>query len=173
MQGTNLAGVSKLFLTNQQWNVNMPVTTFVNAGNNSFQFAVPNDATGLLAGVYMVSAQITVNTQVLPTNSVPLAIAPKLSTLPATLASGSKVGVSVTCTPNVRPGQQVSLIIGSQSAPADDITAATSTPSFTFQPLQPTGGNVPVRLRVDGIDSPIIDMTTKPPSFTGPTTKVT
>jgi hypothetical protein len=30
-----------------------------------------------------------------------------------------------------------------------------------------------VRLRVDGIDSPIIDMTTKPPSFTGPSVKVT
>ncbi|HET9364085.1 MAG TPA: DUF4255 domain-containing protein [Candidatus Angelobacter sp.] len=173
VQGTNLTGVSKVFLTNQQWNVSEPVTAFVNAGNNSFQFAVPSAATALVAGVYMVSAQITVNTQILPTNSVPLAIAPKLTTVPTPLASGSKVNVAVKCTPNVRPGQQVSLIIGSQSAPADDFAAATDSPTFTFQPLHGSGGSVPVRLRVDGIDSPIIDMTTKPPSFTGPTTTVT
>jgi hypothetical protein len=32
---------------------------------------------------------------------------------------------------------------------------------------------VPLRLRVDGIDSPIINMASKPPAFTGPTITVT
>ncbi len=49
----------------------------------------------------------------------------------------------------------------------------TNSPSFTFPTLQPTGQPVPVRLRVDGIDSPIIDMTKLPPVFTGPSVQVT
>ncbi len=172
--GSNLAGVSTVFLVNQQRSVTLKVTTFLNAGNSSFQFVVPNDPANLPVGVYMVSAQIAVSGQILPTNSVPLAIAPKLvpASVPATLASGANVAVSVTCTPDLRPGQQVSLIIGSQAAPADDFAVATTSPSFTFESLLPTGGIVPVRLRVDGIDSPIVDMTTKPPTFTGPKTQV-
>jgi hypothetical protein len=50
---------------------------------------------------------------------------------------------------------------------------ATNSPSFTYPNLQPTSGAVPLRLRVDGIDSPIINMTSTPPAFTGPTVKVT
>ena len=47
-------------------------------------------------------------------------------------------------------------------------------PSFTFATLQSTGGSaVPVRLRVDGVDSPILNLTSATPSFTGPTVTVT
>jgi hypothetical protein len=40
-------------------------------------------------------------------------------------------------------------------------------------PLVPTAQPVPVRLRVDGIDSPVVDMTSKPPKFAGPSVQVT
>jgi hypothetical protein len=123
--------------------------------------------------VYLISAQITVSGETLPTNSVPLAIAPKITVSAGTVASGTNVVLSIQCTPNLQPGQQVSLIIGSQAAPADDFSAPTNTPSFTFQSLQSTAGPVQLRLRVDGIDSPIIDMTTTPPKFNGPTIQVT
>ena len=168
--GSNLAGVSTVFLVNQHLGVAQQITTFLKAGNTSFQFIVPDVA----VGVYMVSAQIKVNMETLPTNSVPLAIAPKITMVPASpVPSGANIAVSITCTPNLQPGQQVSLIIGSQSAPANDFSAPTNSPTFTFQSLQPTIGAVPVRLRVEGIDSPIIDITAKPPKFTGPTIQVT
>jgi hypothetical protein len=167
--GSNLSGVSAIFLVNQQLGVSQPVTTFINASNRSFQFTVPS----VPAGVYLISAQITVSGETLPTNSVPLAIAPKITVSAGTVASGTNVVLSIQCTPNLQPGQQVSLIIGSQAAPADDFSAPTNTPSFTFQSLQSTAGPVQLRLRVDGIDSPIIDMTTTPPKFNGPTIQVT
>jgi hypothetical protein len=74
----------------------------------------------------------------------------------------------------VRPAQQASLIIGGQQAPADPFSVPTNSPSFTFETLESTGGaSVPVRLRVDGIDSPIIDMSLPDqPVFTGPSVQV-
>ena len=72
----------------------------------------------------------------------------------------------------MRPGQDVSLLIGGQEAPADPFTTPTKSPSFTFPDLQPTP-SVPVRLRVDGVDSPILDFTKDPPVFSGPMVTVT
>jgi hypothetical protein len=82
------------------------------------------------------------------------------------IASGN-VTLTVPCTPFLRPGQEVFLMIGDQQAAADAFAAPTNTPSFTYQDLQPTGGSVPARMRVDGVDSPIIDMTKSPPQFLG------
>jgi hypothetical protein len=107
------------------------------------------------------------------TNSLPFAIAPGiLAGAPTALASGNTT-VTVPCRPFLRPGQQVFLIIGDQQAAADPFTVATNSPSFTYPNLQPTAGAVPLRLRVDGIDSPIINMTSTPPAFMGPSVTVT
>jgi hypothetical protein len=183
VQGSNLDGASSVLLVNQMRGIQQSITPLLNATSSSFQFAVPNPSlpppqpnpTDLPAGVYVVSAQIPSGTDTLQTNSVPLTIAPKIdsSWAPVTLASGPSVTVSIPCAPYVRPSQQVFLLIGSQQAPADAFTTPTNSPSFTFQPLQPTAQPVPVRLRVDGLDSPIIDMTQTPPKFSGPLVKVT
>ena len=131
--------------------------------------------TDLPAGVYLLTAQVPAGANVVNTNGLPLAIAPSISPAwaPGVLASGSAVTVTVPCAPYLRPGQQASLLIGDQQAPADLITTPTNSPAFTFPILQPTGGIVPVRIRVDDIDSPIIDMTQSPPVFTGPSVQVT
>ena len=59
-------------------------------------------------------------------------------------------------------------ILGNQLTVADPIAAPTNTPSFTYPDLQPTGGPVRARLRVDGIESRFVDRTTTPPTFVGP-----
>src|SRR6202030_4315483 len=91
-------------------------------------------------GVYLVTGLITSGTDVLQSNGVPLAIAPKIASSwgPGTIASGPSVTVSVPCTPYLRPSQQVSLLIGSQEAQADAFTTPANSPSFTFKPLLPT-----------------------------------
>ncbi len=48
-------------------------------------------------------------------------------------------------------------VLASPAAPVNDATAS-------FEGLVP-GAQVPVRLRVDGIDSPVIDLATTPPSL--------
>ena len=147
-----------------------------NVGDLSFQFALtPPEATAanLPAGVYLVSAQI--GTGGVSTNSLPLAIAPQIQSWSSTsIPSGANVVVPVTCAPNLFVGQQASLLIGEQEGLlAAHISAATNALNFTFANLQPTSVAVPVRLRVDGVDSSIIDMTKKPPIFAGPSTRVT
>lgn len=180
--GGNLGAVTAAVLVNARAGVQQTITTVTNASPGSFRFTLPNPAqpnsTDLPAGVYLLSSTFGTGPTAATSNGLPLAIAPKLNaaSLPATVASGASVHLTVTCAPYVRAGQQVSLLIGSQEASADAIVAPqtrTNTPSFTFSNLQPTGSPVPVRLRVDGIESPSIDMMSSPPSFLGPFLKVT
>jgi hypothetical protein len=117
------------------------------------------------AGVYQISGQFPGVPGPLNSNSLPFAIAPDISTWsPGIIPSGATT-LTVPCKPFVQPGQDVSLIIGNQQAPANPFAVATNTPSFAYANLQQTGGAVPARMRVDGVDSAIIDMTATPPQF--------
>jgi Pvc16 N-terminal domain len=185
VQGSNLNGASDVVLVNAPKGIRQTITPLLSPTITSFQFAVPNpflpppqpNPTDLPAGIYVLTAQIPSGPDTLETNGIPLAIAPKIdpASVPGTLASGPNVTVSVSCAPYVRPSQQAFLLIGSQAAPADwpPNPIPTNSPSFTFPLLQPTAQPVPVRLRVDGIDSPIIDMTQTPHAFSGPSVQVT
>jgi Pvc16 N-terminal domain len=182
VNGQNLLGATAVVLTSSRLGIPQTVTGLSSVGNSSFQFTVPNPAlpppqtnpTDLPAGLYLLSAQVPVGTSTVSTNGLPLAIAPKITSLsPASLTSGTTPQtLTVSCTPYLRPQQQVSLLIGGQETIATAFTAPTNSPSFTFQSLQKTGVPVPVRLRVDGVDSSIIDMTKTPPVFLGPPTVI-
>jgi hypothetical protein len=179
VQGSNLTGVTSVLLTNPALDISQTLTPLPGGTGASFTFTLPNPnlpapqptPTDLPAGIYTLSAQVASVT----TNSLPLAIAPRIAATwaPAALTSGPSVTVQVPCAPYLRVGQQAFLLIGAQQAPAEAFTTPTNTPSFLFEQLQSTGGQaVPVRLRVDNLDSPIIDMTKTPPVFTGPTLEV-
>jgi hypothetical protein len=174
--GTNLTGATGIVLSNARQGVQQVITPLQAAGATSFQFTIPDPGSypDLPAGLYLASAQFPSGTSTVTTNALPLAIAPKLGAgwPPASLPAG-KLAVTVPCTPYLRPGQQVSLLIGGQQAPADPFTTPTRSPSFTFASLRPTSQKVPVWLRVDGIDSPLIDATSTPPAFSGPFVQVT
>jgi len=177
VQGSNLTGATGVLLINSLRGIRQSIASLSNVGNTSFQFTVPSPAlpppNDFPAGVYVLSAQVTSGSDVVSTNSLPFAIAPTItSPFPGTLTSGPSVNVTVSCAPDLRVGQQASLLIGGQEAQADAFTSPTNSPSFTFTPLQPTDHKVPVWLRVDGIDSPFIDMTQSPPVFPGPLVKV-
>jgi hypothetical protein len=169
--GNHLTGATGVVLNNSLRQISQTLVPTV-LSDISLTFKPPDLGipTELAAGIYDLSVQMPTATM---TNSLPFAIAPEiLAGAPTTLASGNRT-VTVPCRPFLRPGQQVFLIIGDQQAMADAFTAATNSPSFTYSNLLPTIGAVPLRLRVDGIDSPIINVTSKPPAFTGPTMTVT
>ena len=181
VQGTALKDTTGILLSTALQRQQLSITSLQNLSDKSFQFVIPNPAppppgsspTDLPAGVYVLTATVTTTTDTLTTNSIPLTIAPKItSAFPATLQSGNPVHVPVTCAPFVRDNQQVSLLIGGQQAPADSFQGATNTPSFTFTPLQPTSASVPVWLRVDGVDSQIVDSSGTTPTYSGPLTQV-
>ena len=175
VQGRNLNGATGVLLINSLRQIQQSITALLNVTDASFQFVPPKlNAPGELpAGIYNVSAQAGSGLNTVDTNSLPFAIAPDISTwAPGGIASGNTT-LAVPCTPFLRPGQQVFLIIGDQQVAANPFTTPTNSPSFTYPALQPTGGFVPARLRVDGIDSPVIDMTKTPPGFSGPMVQVT
>jgi hypothetical protein len=184
VEGNDLGTVTGVRLVSSRLGVDQVLAPVANVQPDSFQFTIPNpplpspqpNPTDLPASVYVLSAQAPSGSDVLSTNGLPLAIAPmiKASWVPGTIGAGSNVSVTVPCAPYLRPSQQASLIIGGQQAPADPFSTPTNSPSFTFAALESTGGeSVPVRLRVDGIDSPIIDLTVPDkPQFTGPAVQV-
>jgi uncharacterized protein DUF4255 len=124
------------------------------------------------AGIYTAELSVQKPGEPKPrhTNSIPLTIAPQLQagSLPAsvTLGGGTTLTLTPTCVPDVFPGQRVSLLLGGYEALADPFAAPTANPSFTFNDVLPD--RYWVRLRVDGIDSLLVDPTTMPPSFIGP-----
>ncbi len=183
VRGSNLAGITRLVLTNPRLGITPVSAAPTTISDASLQFVLPNPPapvppaapTDLPAGVYLLSAEAASGATSVTTNSLPLAIAPTITVPPPSPVTPDAQGnatVSITCAPYLRPGQEVSLLIGSQAAPATAFKAPTNTPSFSFSSLQATGAPVPVRLRVDGIDSPIIDLTQPQPVFTGPTIQI-
>ncbi len=174
VQGNHFTGATGVMLSNSLRGINQTLVPTV-LSDISLTFTPPDLGvpTELAAGIYDLSVQVPWMSTTITTNSLPFAIAPEiLAGAPTALASGNTT-VTVPCRPFLRPGQQVFLIIGDQQAGPNPFTAATNSPSFTYPNLQPTNGAVPMRLRVDGIDSPVIDMTSTPPAFMGPTVKVT
>jgi hypothetical protein len=171
--GSNLLGASNITISNSRLLIQYSIAP-ASVTATSLQFTLPLDPANLPAGFYILTVQVTTPNDVISTNSLPLMIAPKITGgVPATMPSGG-ASLTISCTPELQPGQQVSLLIGGQEAPVNNLSStAISSPSFAFASLQPTGTAVPVWLRVDGVDGPTIDLTAKPPVFAPPMTQVT
>jgi hypothetical protein len=99
-------------------------------------------------------------------NQLALLLGPKITTVfPITVPrdGSGNVTFTLTCAPDVRAGQQVSLLLGSLQILPNPWSAPAS--SFTFMVEQAPVGEHLARLRVDGIDSPLIDPKAVPPVF--------
>ncbi len=94
------------------------------------------------------------------TNALPLALAP--ASAPSAAPSAGGTTITVTCQPAIRPGQTVAILAGQEMALVDSPVTPASSASAEFTGLAP-GSQVPVRLRVDGVDSPVIDLGADPP----------
>lgn len=99
-------------------------------------------------------------------NALPLPLAPLLTgTLPLQVARDSTRAavLAVTCAPAVRPDQRAALLLGDREFPAPPRPAPTQTITFTI-PDAPVGEHR-LRLRVDGVDSDLVDRHAPEPTF--------
>lgn len=107
-------------------------------------------------------------------NSVAIQIAPRpqLPPVSVTRPDAETVRVTLAIDPEIRPGQQVELILGGTAALAPPRTAAQGQASFDL-PALPAGA-YPLRLRVDGVESWLVqrvrppvapDFRPRPPAF--------
>lgn len=103
------------------------------------------------------------------TNEISFSLAPTiLFPIGVTKGLKNKVTFAVTCKPEVKPEQNISLLVGDREIPAQPHPSPTG--SFTFETTLPSEMLKPgmkhlVRLRVDGVDSILIDRTKTPPQF--------
>jgi hypothetical protein len=96
----------------------------------------------------------------LASNALPSALAPAAT---AALAhAGGETSVTFACAPPVRPGQTVAVIVGREMVLVPSPAAATGTIAASVPGLD-RGASLTVRLRVDGVDSPVIDRAAVPP----------
>lgn len=124
-----------------------------------------------VAGWYAVTVEITTtpdqpNPPVHSTNALPMALAPTMTnTMPlkATISTNGTATVKLKCSPDVQPGQRVALLLDDQEIPA----AARTDPvaSLSFPVPQAVAGTYLIRLRVDGVDSLLVDRTVTPPVY--------
>jgi hypothetical protein len=154
---------------------NAPIEIKVPAGPNAtattVRVTIPNNAADWPAGIY--TAQVLVerpgDSFRRSTGEFPFALAPSFTIAPASAPAGA-ITYIVTATPEVLPQQRVSLLVGSGPVNADPHPAKTAT--LTFDAVVDIPGDYFVRLRVDGVDSLLVDKSAKPPVF-DPAQKVT
>ncbi|MFC5742700.1 DUF4255 domain-containing protein [Dyella tabacisoli] len=120
----------------------------------------------LRAGIYNVEAIVGTGLDQRLTNLVPLALAPLIQTMVSAGPVTAKV-LTLTCAPKVWQGQRVSALIGSQEVfPAAWAGPSTNTLKFTFDATPFVAGAKPwIRLRVDGVDSILVNNAVDPPQF--------
>ena len=151
-----------------------PIEVPANAGNTATSLSVTIPTTQPAAwppGFYTVAAAVQRPGETFrrTTNSVPLSLAPRISVTPASAPAGAIV-YSVAVAPDVWSTQRASLLVGSHEFLADARTVATGALSVTTSGL--VAGAYAVRLRVDGVDSLLVDRSKTPPVY-DPTQMVT
>ena len=96
------------------------------------------------------------------TNALPVALAPASTS--SAIADLDGTEITMTSSPPIRPGQSVAILVGQTmqlvATPAEPATQAQA----VFTGLA-SGAQLPVRLRVNGVDSPVIDRATDPPTL--------
>ncbi len=171
LAGHHLDGSNHTLLLNlPRLNIEQAITPASNASASSVSFVLPNQPANFPAGSYLLALQLVRPGESAPrvSNQLLLKIAPQITSLTSppqvfTLGADGTATVTVACTPQVRPTQRASLILGSREVIADDHPATTANLSFTVLDA-PVGVHF-VRLRVDGVDSQLVNRSVSPPEF--------
>ncbi len=123
------------------------------------------DSDNWRCGVYDVT--VRVQTGVAPprvTNTVAMVLAPSIVAINAATNAGVTT-FTVDCMPRIRAGQTVSLVVGTHELPVEPF-GGPATGTVQFRGRDFTAGAVEwARLRVDGVDSLLVDRSTRPPTF--------
>jgi hypothetical protein len=168
LSGLNLSGTSVTvqFIHPRR----APVNTAPLVGaptDTQIQVQVPNEPANWPAGIWGVQAVISRTGQPdRTTNQIPLALAPTIENItpnPAARDGQGKVTLTLTVAPETLPDQSAMLLAGGNVAVAQPHTTLTPTLTFTAGGL--AAGDAFVRLRIDGVDSILINRAEAPPVY--------
>ena len=170
LSGTGLDG-SDLMVRFDSSVLNDPIDLPPDAGGSARirSVTIPDDPAVWATGQFSVSflAATAPGAPPFQSNSVAFQLAPipDLPPVDVSRSSTDEVQVTLDLRPNIWPGQRVELILGSVSATAPNRTAAEAQAIFSLPDLP--AGNYPLRLRVDGVESWLVqrELPPIPPDF--------
>ena len=172
--GHHLAGTARaMVLRSDRVGVEHEVPLADSADEASLDFTVPNLPAVLPVGIYQLQLRVLRPGDAEPrtSNPLPVALAPAITFPPIAITRGVVNGVAnvlslrIGCQPEVRVGQKVTLLMDTREAQAELFTANTSTLDFKFADAPPAGGTPLLRLKVDGIESIVVNRGARPPVF--------
>jgi hypothetical protein len=170
--GQHLAGsgASAIF-RHPRWSLSIEVAPGPGGTDTQISVRIPSSAADWPPGFYTVSmaVQRPGETYRRTTNQLSFALAPKITIAPAN-AAGPNITYTVSVSPEVWPEQRAVLLLGDQEIVAGPHASKAAALMFAAEGL--AAGDYFVRLRVDGVDSPLVDRSAAPPVFDA-TQKVT
>lgn len=170
--GHHLAGTNVgLVFQHPLWTTPVELAPEAGAGDVQLKVKLPNQAAAWPAGFYTIAVLVQRQGESYrrTSNQMSFSIAPSMTIAPAVAAAGN-ITFTATCLPEVRPEQRVMLLLGDQEIMAQSFTVQTNT--LSFQATDVAAGTYWIRLRVDGVDSLLVDRLVSPPLF-DPSQKVT
>jgi hypothetical protein len=169
LEGHRLAGTNReVLLANDRFGIDEALAVPDGDAEGTLAFTIPTpDAADFPVGVYRVAAQLVPagETDRRETNRLAMTLAPHITGLPITVVrDGSGTAMfTVHFHPAIRAGQSATLLLGQQAYAPEPFTPPVTSLAFVI-PDAPVGDHL-ARLRVDGIESPIIDRAATPPAF--------
>ncbi|MCA8952964.1 MAG: DUF4255 domain-containing protein [Planctomycetes bacterium] len=133
-----------------------------NASARQVTFALSTPAESTPAGIYSLSVLLTQDGKAVRTNALPLAVAPEVA-IDGVVSTGNARDINVQVSPAVLGSQAAVFVLGSNAAPAATFTGPAQTLAFHFDDVP--AGTYPFRLRVDGIESVLVDYEATPPAY--------
>jgi hypothetical protein len=160
LNGTNI-GVQ---FNHALWTAPLEVAPQPGGTSTSLPVQIPNDASDWPAGFYTVAVLVQRPGETFrrTTNALSMTLAPTISITPASAPAGA-ITYTVTVSPDVWPTQGPVLLLNDSEFTTAAITAKSGSLTFTTTGL--TAGTYWARLRVDGVDTLLVDRTKTPPVF--------
>jgi hypothetical protein len=171
LQGHDLDGTGReVLLSNDRFAIDTTVAALpppASGAGGLIQFELdPGSVSTLPVGVYRVGARLVRPGESDPreTNRLAMTLAPHMTNLPLSVArdvSGT-ASFAIEFTPVLRAGQSVALVLGQNEFLPQGTGSPPTALSFVI-PNAPVGSHL-ARLRIDGIESPIIDLSVEAPA---------
>jgi len=168
VDGHHLAGDTiTVRLTEPRAGLHFERPALAGASDKKVQFTLPLDSPGSTddwrAGVYSVAVVVTRAGEERSSNELPLVLVAKIDSLALT---PDKKNFEATFNPPVAATQRASLILGDREIPAGPISSPPpQTRTLLFDATGVAAGTYWRRLRIDGVESILINRSVAPPAF--------
>jgi hypothetical protein len=140
-----------------------PLPGVTTTGPAEITIPLPNQPGQWPAGFYTLALVVKVAGQPdRTTNELSFSLAPRITNKTVNSIQGG-VRLTITCSPEIRPGQRAVLLLGDREIPAQPQGNQPNRLEFQIKPA-PSGEHF-IRLRVDGVDSLLVNRAVSPPVF--------